>query len=272
MTTHPDERELLNHPTMQEGAADDFLSRFWLRVNELSARSKLKNTWVATAELRKWNEQNRGSTQNRRCEIGLDSASCLTCKNIKQSCDRRALFIFEHTKQEFFANFEEFMKVFSRRPPKNLQDIKRSQSRVRRRVIEALTTSRAMHSDHSHDNAVSICYFCLHTFANNGSSNTGRQVRSSTKSLTESANLEDEEVEDLALQLDSAKKIIASVRRYVDDVVGGAAVENAGHVGAEKYLTDPKRSDRRRQIFEQIGAYSEIVETALKDPEVCIQI
>ncbi|KAJ7044255.1 hypothetical protein C8F04DRAFT_1174696 [Mycena alexandri] len=133
---------------VQVTKSDELLKRFWLRVGDLCARSRVANGWVGTEELRRWNKENSApcgrclvSKDHKVCDVVDDHPSCLTCRNKKQSCDRRARFVFEHTKDEFFSDFEEFLKAFSITPPKEVQEIKRAKSRVRKTAIEALSGS-----------------------------------------------------------------------------------------------------------------------------------
>ncbi|KAJ7035869.1 hypothetical protein C8F04DRAFT_1181901 [Mycena alexandri] len=131
--------------------SDAFITRFWLRVGDLCARSRVANGWVGTDELRKWNKENSTpcgrcllSKDRKACTIVDDHPSCLTCRTKKLSCDRRARFVFEHTKDEFFDNFEEFSAAFALTPSKDVQEIKRTKSRTRRSAIEALTGSNGL--------------------------------------------------------------------------------------------------------------------------------
>ncbi|KAJ7039400.1 hypothetical protein C8F04DRAFT_1255105 [Mycena alexandri] len=181
---------------------NDILSRFWLRVGDLCARSRGANGWVGTEELRRWNQNNTEpcgrcltSKDKTTCDIADDHPSCLTCRTKKLSCDRRARFVFEHTRDEFFADFQDFKVAFSVDPPKDIKAINRTKSKNRRLALEALTGRNGKHAP------AAVVLGILHK----------------RRSYTHVHTRIPEEIQDLSRQLASARTQIVSLRCQVED-------------------------------------------------------
>ncbi|KAJ7019253.1 hypothetical protein C8F04DRAFT_1197901 [Mycena alexandri] len=140
----------------QEGQSATALTSFRIRVGELCGRSRAGKGWVGTEELREWNRANPTpcgrclmSKDPTVCDIADDHPSCLTCRTKKVSCDRRAQFLFEHTKDKFFADFDEFQSALAATPPKAVKLINRVNTRHRRVALQALGGSRGRASPYS---------------------------------------------------------------------------------------------------------------------------
>ncbi|KAJ7715112.1 hypothetical protein B0H16DRAFT_1477635 [Mycena metata] len=100
----------------QEEQANDILKRFWIRVGELCSSGRDPVV----------------------CDIADDHPSCLTCRTKKLGCDRRARFLFEHTKDEFFSNFEDFKSAIASVPSQDVKLANRTNTKNRRTAFKAL--------------------------------------------------------------------------------------------------------------------------------------
>ncbi|KAK7033315.1 hypothetical protein R3P38DRAFT_2773732 [Favolaschia claudopus] len=107
-------------------APDDnskFLEAFWCRVSQLTTRTRNDDgVWVGSAEAKEWNDVNKQSCSRcrrgrtwRACCVEDDQLTCLPCRNSKMGCDRKTKFIFEYTKEQFFSNMEDFMRVYGKK-------------------------------------------------------------------------------------------------------------------------------------------------------------
>ncbi|KAJ7623838.1 hypothetical protein DFH06DRAFT_1230432 [Mycena polygramma] len=96
------------------------LENFWARVSELTSRyHDVDQKWINGTEIREWNRKNRIACQKctdsktkRECVIDEDSPNCRPCRAIKIGCDRKPKFLFDLTKAEFFADWDQFFKVW----------------------------------------------------------------------------------------------------------------------------------------------------------------
>ncbi|KAJ6481341.1 hypothetical protein C8R47DRAFT_1074066 [Mycena vitilis] len=103
---------------------EETISRFWRRVAELSTRYyDAERKWICGKEIRQWNKDNRKAcfnclrSKNRKtCIVDDDQPSCRTCREFKLGCDRKQLFLFDLTKNDFFSSYDQFLKVFRAKP------------------------------------------------------------------------------------------------------------------------------------------------------------
>lgn len=134
----------------------ELVNRFWKRVAELTSRyHDIQNNWTGVSELKEWNNKNRNVSQlfreqadpdlhamqpcekcihsktQRTCIIDEDHPSCRACRDVKIGCDRKPLFIFEMTRDEFFATYEEFIEVFHSRQKGQLRRLKQAENSFR---------------------------------------------------------------------------------------------------------------------------------------------
>ncbi|KAJ7758272.1 hypothetical protein B0H16DRAFT_1535672 [Mycena metata] len=203
---------------------DDVLRRFWLRVGDLCARSRVSDGWVGSPELRKWNQENPApcgrcalSKDHKTCTIAEDHPSCLTCRNKKLSCDRRARFVFEHTRDEFFADFDEFRRAFSLAPPKDVQNIKKTKSRTRKAALEALKGSAPSSSSvQTPRTPISLCVSCLQDFEK-GKKKGKMKAPSDARPRPLHTLLSSEELQDAVQRFDSTRAEILSLRCELED-------------------------------------------------------
>ncbi|KAJ7019098.1 hypothetical protein C8F04DRAFT_1276682 [Mycena alexandri] len=211
---------------------EEFLSNFWTRVGRLSARSHLSNKrWVGAPELKEWSEANPQpcgrcsiSKKPRTCRIEHDHPSCQTCRKLKLSCDRRARYVFDNTKDEFFQDFEEFLKVFSCKPPTTLRAGKKAESRMRRKVIEALTPTSASGPSKPKVEPVSLCVSCLQTFVHATSQTRTRDSSETDSSCAVSSIINQEDLQEITGELLTAKKQILATRGKLLDRLAQAGV------------------------------------------------
>ncbi|KAJ7187202.1 hypothetical protein C8R46DRAFT_1207167 [Mycena filopes] len=102
------------HPT------EDLLDRFWRRVAQLTTRyHDVERKWIGGEEIRQWNglhldpcNKCLNSKSGRPCILDEDQPSCRTCRLNKIGCDRKPLFVFDMTKDDFFPVYEQFLEIF----------------------------------------------------------------------------------------------------------------------------------------------------------------
>ncbi|KAJ7020907.1 hypothetical protein C8F04DRAFT_1241643 [Mycena alexandri] len=106
----------------------NFLERFWRRASELTSRyHDTGHKWISGDEVVKWNTENRhpcqkcANSKSRLCRIEKDNPSCLTCRTLKLGCDRKPQFVFALTKDEFFADYDQFLAIFQNKEPGRLK-------------------------------------------------------------------------------------------------------------------------------------------------------
>ncbi|KAJ6468626.1 hypothetical protein C8R47DRAFT_803308 [Mycena vitilis] len=121
----PPERVLgLSEPSAE--VEERTLESFWQRVSELISRyHDVDHKWINGTEIRDWNRRNRvacdkclNSTTKRQCVIDEDSPNCRPCRGAKIGCDRKAKFVFDLTKADFFADWNQFEKVWDEKKGK----------------------------------------------------------------------------------------------------------------------------------------------------------
>ncbi|KAF7336244.1 hypothetical protein MVEN_02172300 [Mycena venus] len=101
----------------------EVVKRFWNRVAEVTARyQNAQKKWTGTQELKAWNrlhvepcQKCTNSKTNRQCIIDEDHTSCRPCRTAKIGCDRKRLFVFDVTKDDFFPTHDQFSKVYRNR-------------------------------------------------------------------------------------------------------------------------------------------------------------
>ncbi|KAF7357885.1 hypothetical protein MVEN_00834700 [Mycena venus] len=120
----------------------DVVNRFWKRVAEVTARYHgIEKKWMGGDELREWTQTHTDPCKKcvsgkvkRQCIIDENHPSCQTCRSAKIGCDRKPLFVFDMTKNEFFPTYEQFINVFNKRTPGRLRRfrlLKNSTSHIR---------------------------------------------------------------------------------------------------------------------------------------------
>ncbi|KAJ7753765.1 hypothetical protein B0H16DRAFT_1722964 [Mycena metata] len=209
---------------------NDLMRRFWFRVGDLCARSRISSGWVGTEELRKWNKENCSpcgkcllSKVHKVCDIMDDHPSCLTCRNKKIRCDRRARFVYEHTKDEFFSDFEEFMIAFNRAPPKDVREIKKHKSRTRKMAMEALNGSNnGSCSDAAPTMAVALCAGCIQDFERGKKAGKKKRIHASTSGRPLHALTPVSNFEALLQHLKAARTQIQSMRCELKHILATA--------------------------------------------------
>ncbi|KAK7040604.1 hypothetical protein R3P38DRAFT_2513583 [Favolaschia claudopus] len=100
--------------------ADETVLLFWRRISYLTTRTKTKNgKWIGCEEVKEWNARNtkscgrcRKSRGIKPCIVEDDQPSCLSCKESKMACDRKAQFLFEATSDQFFPTMALFLEVY----------------------------------------------------------------------------------------------------------------------------------------------------------------
>ncbi|KAJ7623857.1 hypothetical protein DFH06DRAFT_1481729 [Mycena polygramma] len=121
----PPERVLgLSEPSAE--VEERTLENFWQRVSELISRyHDVDQKWINGTEIREWNRRNRiacekcvNSTTKRQCVIDEDSPNCRPCRESKIGCDRKPKFVFDLTKADFFADWNQFDKVWKEKKGK----------------------------------------------------------------------------------------------------------------------------------------------------------
>ncbi|KAJ7119966.1 hypothetical protein C8R43DRAFT_960036 [Mycena crocata] len=91
------------------------LDRFWRRVADLTTRYyDADSKWIGGEEIRRWNNENRTA-----CDKCLKSKTSRV--SVKIGCDRKARFVFDLTKGQFFTKYEEFLAVFNNKEPGRLR-------------------------------------------------------------------------------------------------------------------------------------------------------
>ncbi|KAJ7733304.1 hypothetical protein B0H16DRAFT_1696175, partial [Mycena metata] len=114
---------------MSDEYPDDLIiDRFWRRVASLTTRyHDIDHKWIGGDEIRLWNSQHRRAcnkclnSKNKQCIIDEDQPSCRTCRDTKVGCDRKPQFVYDMTKDEFFASYQQFLAVFQRKEPGRLR-------------------------------------------------------------------------------------------------------------------------------------------------------
>ncbi|KAJ7156491.1 hypothetical protein C8R43DRAFT_949358 [Mycena crocata] len=116
-------KAVTNNAPLSIDADEIKLDRFWRRVAELTSRYyDADNRWIGGQEIKQWNSANRNacercmrSRRGRTCIIDEDQASCRACRSIKVGCDRKARFVYDMTKEDFFPVYAQFMSVFHKK-------------------------------------------------------------------------------------------------------------------------------------------------------------
>ncbi|KAJ7765356.1 hypothetical protein B0H16DRAFT_1454509 [Mycena metata] len=126
-------------PTEGEAKVMDF----WCRVAQLMTRTRSLSAsehWIGTDELAEWNKRNLATGRAARtCIIEDGYPSCKTCRTAKASCDRKARFLFEYTRGDFYSTMEEFEAVFHSGPPTSMRRHTNAESRTKRKRYVAQT-------------------------------------------------------------------------------------------------------------------------------------
>ncbi|KAJ6453683.1 hypothetical protein C8R47DRAFT_1158671 [Mycena vitilis] len=106
------------------GPSDYIVKMFWRRVSHLTTRTHDENdNWIGGPEIRAWNRSNgtacskcTNSKTKRICMIDENHTGCIPCRTMKIGCDRKLLFLFDLTRDEYFPTFDQFMKVIRNKP------------------------------------------------------------------------------------------------------------------------------------------------------------
>ncbi|KAJ7123309.1 hypothetical protein C8R43DRAFT_1032102 [Mycena crocata] len=118
------------------------LDRFWKKVAELTTRHHdVHKRWKGTDELRQWNMDNkkacRKCTHSKTkcpCIIDIDHPSCRACRDVKVACSRKAAFVYDMTKEDYFPDFKQFLSVFQDRNPEQLKKLRKHEQKYTIRV------------------------------------------------------------------------------------------------------------------------------------------
>ncbi|KAJ7698509.1 hypothetical protein B0H16DRAFT_1484409 [Mycena metata] len=120
------------------------LQQFWEVSWALCTRTSIKGRWVYSPALEEWNQRDQQPCSRctdartpRICKITIDHPCCQNCRELKIGCDRRARFVFEHTKQDFFDDYQSFLAVYSTKPPRDMRSLKQTGNRARRLLLQA---------------------------------------------------------------------------------------------------------------------------------------
>ncbi|KAJ7769867.1 hypothetical protein B0H16DRAFT_1685994 [Mycena metata] len=120
------------------------LQQFWEISWTLCPRISIKGRWVDSRALEEWNQRDQQPCSRctdarapRICKITIDHPCCQTCRELKIGCDRRARFVFEHTKQDFFDDYQSFLAVYTTKPPREMRSLKQTGNRARRLLLQA---------------------------------------------------------------------------------------------------------------------------------------
>ncbi|KAJ7764349.1 hypothetical protein B0H16DRAFT_1454889 [Mycena metata] len=112
----------------------------WARIAVLMVRSYVDNELVGSPELVEWNKRSprpctrcKSCSVPKQCIIDNSHPGCKTCRNSRASCDRKAAFLFEYTKDEFYDNMTEFLAVYQKGPPGWMREVKATEARKNRK-------------------------------------------------------------------------------------------------------------------------------------------
>ncbi|KAJ6474034.1 hypothetical protein C8R47DRAFT_1324304 [Mycena vitilis] len=129
--------------------SEDVLDKFWRQVAKLTTRyHDVDRKWIGGDEIRKWNNANRFACQKcsnsktgKTCVVDEDQPSCRTCRSNKLGCDRKQLFVYEYTKDDFFSSYAQFLSVFRNKEPGRLRRYERvkRQNKPKARVMAQTT-------------------------------------------------------------------------------------------------------------------------------------
>ncbi|KAJ7915336.1 hypothetical protein B0H13DRAFT_406385 [Mycena leptocephala] len=121
------------------GPADHTLEMFWKRVAEVTMRyHDAQQRWIGGEEVKRWNDANRkpcercaNSKSKKACIVDTDHPSCRPCRDNKVACDRKPRFVFDMTKDRFFPSYNQFLRVFQDRKPKQISRLRRHEYKFR---------------------------------------------------------------------------------------------------------------------------------------------
>ncbi|KAJ7270203.1 hypothetical protein C8J57DRAFT_305614 [Mycena rebaudengoi] len=121
----------------------EITTAFWRRVAELTTRTRAKGgRWVGSEEVMKWNAVNMlacdkctFSRHNKQCILEDHQPSCLPCRQSKMLCDRKMRFIFDSTREEFFASYDLFLRVFEAKDQKQCRSFKKTANKRRQAAL-----------------------------------------------------------------------------------------------------------------------------------------
>ncbi|KAJ7137597.1 hypothetical protein C8R43DRAFT_955507 [Mycena crocata] len=130
----------MSHPEVRPSATT--VDRFWKKVAELTTRyHDQNNRWKGTEELQQWNVRHKkacrrciNSKAKKPCVIDIDHPSCRSCRDNKVSCDRKASFVYDTTKEDFFPDFKQFLSVFHDRDAGFIRKIRKHEQKYTCRV------------------------------------------------------------------------------------------------------------------------------------------
>ncbi|KAJ7676731.1 hypothetical protein DFH06DRAFT_1122036 [Mycena polygramma] len=128
------------------GPSDYVVKMFWRRVAQLTTRTHDEHdNWIGGPEIRNWNRDNgtvqwrvkacskcTNSKTKRICMIDENRTGCIPCRTMKIGCDRKLLFLFELTRDEYFPTFDQFMKVIRNKPTTEQKRSRMSTVKLRR--------------------------------------------------------------------------------------------------------------------------------------------
>ncbi|KAJ7441882.1 hypothetical protein FB451DRAFT_1190859 [Mycena latifolia] len=175
-TKHPGESESRSIsdgvPPSTVALSSAKIDKFWQRVAQITARSQVKpDRWLGLHEIKLWNAKNLTPCNNctlakrkHLCAIDLDNHSCRTCRNLKRACDRKAQFVFDITKSEFFNDYDQFMAVYNEKPAMTMKGHKRKENKRRRTintVVGEQSSGPALSVIFLPSGLVKVCSICI---------------------------------------------------------------------------------------------------------------
>ncbi|KAJ7490943.1 hypothetical protein FB451DRAFT_1221504 [Mycena latifolia] len=158
---------------VEDPGHDELAERFWKRVTEITTRAQCKQgRLIGSDEIRRWNAANltpckrcRSSRDGKICSIDSEDVTCRTCRTCKVGCDRKEQFIFDLTKDEFYATYEQFSAVYSSKHPRMLRKERKQENRRRKKIVESATeVLREESTIFFSDGPIQLCASCLRHF------------------------------------------------------------------------------------------------------------
>ncbi|KAJ7034421.1 hypothetical protein C8F04DRAFT_1183235 [Mycena alexandri] len=101
--------------------ASQTLVLFWRKVAYLTTRTRdREGRWVGSQEVLLWNAQHledcercKGGRKWKVCVVDTDQVGCRTCRKARVACDRKARFLYDLTKDDFFPTLDVFLSVYN---------------------------------------------------------------------------------------------------------------------------------------------------------------
>ncbi|KAK7035709.1 hypothetical protein R3P38DRAFT_2771327 [Favolaschia claudopus] len=106
-------------------------------ISYLTTRTKTKEgKWIGCPEVKDWNSRNIQQEQRDKAMYCRDDqATCLSCKDSKMACDRKAQFLFESTCDQFFPTMDLFLEVYDCPPSVQSKTYQKTANKQLRRSV-----------------------------------------------------------------------------------------------------------------------------------------